>query len=94
MAIAGAKIAVQGLDNVGGVAAHLFAEADSKVVAVQDHGGTIIHTNGLDVPQLLAHVADIASVAGLTGAEATMPNADFYNVDCEIFDSSCIRATN
>lgn len=82
--IAGAKIAVQGFGNVGGIAARLFAEAGSKVVAVQDHGGTIIHTNGLDVPKLLAHVADNGSVAGFAGAEATIPNADFWGVDCDI----------
>jgi glutamate dehydrogenase (NAD(P)+) len=31
-----AKVAVQGFGNVGGIAARLFAEAGSKVVAVQD----------------------------------------------------------
>ncbi|MBR7747589.1 Glu/Leu/Phe/Val family dehydrogenase [Undibacterium baiyunense] len=82
--IAGAKIAVQGFGNVGGIAARLFAEAGSKVVAVQDHGGTIFHSNGLDVPKLLDHVAANGSVAGFPGAEAVLPNEEFWKVQCDI----------
>ena len=37
MNIQGARIAVQGFGNVGGVAARLFSDAGAKVVAVQDH---------------------------------------------------------
>jgi glutamate dehydrogenase (NAD(P)+) len=84
LAIAGAKIAVQGFGNVGGIAARLFAEAGSKVVAVQDHGGTIFHSNGFDVPKLLDHVATNGSVAGFPGAEAVLPNEDFWKVQCDI----------
>jgi glutamate dehydrogenase (NAD(P)+) len=82
--IAGAKIAVQGFGNVGGIAARLFAEAGSKVVAVQDHGGTIFHSNGLDVQKLLDHVAANGSVAGFPGAEAVLPNEEFWKVQCDI----------
>ncbi len=82
--IAGAKIAVQGFGNVGGIAARLFAEAGSKIVAVQDHGGTIFHSNGLDVPKLLDHVANNGSVAGFPGAEAVLPNEEFWKVQCDI----------
>ncbi|MBC3882538.1 Glu/Leu/Phe/Val dehydrogenase [Undibacterium sp. LX40W] len=84
LAIAGAKIAVQGFGNVGGIAARLFAEAGSKVVAVQDHGGTIFHSNGFDVPKLLDHVASNGSVAGFPGAEAVLPNDEFWKVQCDI----------
>jgi glutamate dehydrogenase (NAD(P)+) len=40
----------------GGIAARLFAEAGARIVAVQDHGGTICREAGLDVPALLEHV--------------------------------------
>ncbi|MBC3935257.1 Glu/Leu/Phe/Val family dehydrogenase [Undibacterium rugosum] len=82
--IAGAKIAVQGFGNVGGIAARLFAEAGSKVVAVQDHGGTIFHSNGLNVPKLLAHVEKHGSVAGFEDIEAVLPNHEFWEVNCDI----------
>jgi len=83
MSIAGARVAVQGFGNVGGVAGKLFAEAGARVVAVQDHGGTIYREAGLDVPALLAHVARAGSVAGFAGAEVMAPDA-FWDVPCDI----------
>jgi len=57
----GARIAVQGFGNVGGIAAKLFAEAGARIVAVQDHGGTVLREAGLDVPALLEHVRRIGN---------------------------------
>ncbi len=81
--VEGARVAVQGFGNVGGIAGKLFAEAGAKVVAVQDHTGTILNKNGLDVPALLAHVKQTGGVGGFAGAEA-MAKEDFWGVDCEI----------
>ncbi|MFP8777216.1 Glu/Leu/Phe/Val family dehydrogenase [Hydrogenophaga sp. RWCD_12] len=83
MDISKARVAVQGFGNVGGVAGKLFADAGAKVVAVQDHGGTIYRESGLDVPALLAHVARVGSVAGFTDAEV-MDNDAFWGVPCDI----------
>ncbi len=83
MDISKARVAVQGFGNVGGVAGRLFAEAGAKVVAVQDHGGTIYNGVGLDVPALLAHVAQYGSVAGFDKAEV-LANDKFWDVDCDI----------
>ena len=46
LALPGARVAVQGLGNVGGVAARLFAQAGCRVVAVQDHAGTVYSETG------------------------------------------------
>ena len=81
--ISKARVAVQGFGNVGGIAGKLFAQAGARVVAVQDHGGTIYQESGLDVPALLAHVAAHGSVAGFTPAE-TIANDAFWDVDCDI----------
>ncbi|MGV3726228.1 Glu/Leu/Phe/Val family dehydrogenase [Hydrogenophaga sp.] len=78
-----ARVAVQGFGNVGGVAGKLFSEAGAKVVAVQDHGGTIYREAGLDVTALLAHVAQVGSVAGFAGAEV-IANDAFWDVPCDI----------
>src|SRR5256885_309423 len=83
LSVQGARIAVQGFGNVGGTAGKLFADVGAKVVAVQDHTGTIHNANGLDVPALLAHVAAKGGVGGFDGAEA-MDAADFWSVDCDI----------
>ncbi len=83
MDITKARIAVQGFGNVGGIAGKLFAEAGSRIVAVQDHGGTIYKESGLNVPALLAHVAAKGSVAGFADAEV-VSNDSFWDVDCDI----------
>lgn len=83
LSVPGARVAVQGFGNVGGIAAKLFAEAGALIVAVQDHGGSIANAKGLDVPALLAHVAQTGSVAGFKGAEA-MDAADFWATPYDI----------
>ena len=81
--ISHARVAVQGFGNVGGIAAKLFAQAGARVVAVQDHGGTIYQASGLDVPLLLEHVAQHGTVAGFAKAEV-LANDAFWDVDCDI----------
>ena len=81
--IATARVAVQGFGNVGGVAGKLFAEAGARVIAVQDHGGTIFQEAGLDVPALLQHVARTGSVAHFANAEVLADDL-FWEVDCDI----------
>ncbi|MDM7941849.1 MAG: Glu/Leu/Phe/Val dehydrogenase [Hydrogenophaga sp.] len=86
-----ARVAVQGFGNVGGVAGKLFAEAGARVVAVQDHGGTIHREAGLDVPALLAHVAQVGSVAGFAGAEV-IENDAFWDVPCDILIPAALES--
>ena len=81
--IEGARVAVQGFGNVGGIAGKLFADAGARIVAVQDHTGSIYREAGLDVPELLRHVAENGGVGGFPGAEALDADA-FWGVDCEI----------
>lgn len=82
--IKGARVAIQGFGNVGGVAAKLFFEAGAKVVAVQDHVTTIVRESGIDIPALQAHVAAHGSVAGFNGAETIESRAQFWEVNCDI----------
>ena len=81
--ISSARVAVQGFGNVGGIAARLFADAGAKIVAVQDHTGTISKPSGLDVPALLAHVGQHGGVGGFAGAEAIAAD-DFWGIETEI----------
>ncbi|MCX7251308.1 MAG: glutamate dehydrogenase, partial [Burkholderiales bacterium] len=79
----GARVAVQGFGNVGGVAARLFAEAGARVVAVQDHAGTVYQDSGLDLTALQAHVQRQGSVLDFPGAQAVSQDS-FWDVDCDI----------
>lgn len=79
----GARVAVQGLGNVGGTAARLFHESGARVVAVYDHTGIIHLDTGLDVPALLEHVASTGGVAGFAAADTLSP-AEFWALETEV----------
>ena len=79
----GARIAVQGFGNVGSSAAELFAQAGGKIVAAQDHTGTIVNANGFDLADLVPHVAKTGGVAGFEGGEA-IDSESFWGVPCDI----------
>jgi len=83
MDIEGARIAVQGFGNVGGIAARLYQEAGAKVVAVQDHTGTLYKESGIDAVALLEHVAKHGGVGGYAEAD-TIANDDFWTVESDI----------
>jgi glutamate dehydrogenase (NAD(P)+) len=78
-----ARVAVQGFGNVGSSAAELFAQAGAKIVAAQDHTGTIFNDGGFDMADLMAHVKASGGVGGFKGAE-TMDGESFWDVKCEI----------
>ena len=79
----GARVAIQGMGNVGGTAAKLFAEAGAKIIAAQDHTGTIYNAAGLNVTAVLEHVRSTGGVANAPGSEA-MANDDFWTLESEI----------
>jgi glutamate dehydrogenase (NAD(P)+) len=81
--IEGARIAVQGFGNVGGIAARLFQEAGAKVVAVQDHTGSLYKSSGIDTVALLAHVATHGGVGGFAGADV-VSQEEFWTIETDI----------
>jgi glutamate dehydrogenase (NAD(P)+) len=80
--VRGARVALQGFGNVGSAAAEMFCAAGAKIVAVQDHAGTVFRGDGLDLAALAAHRARTGSVAGFEGGEA-LGIDDFWSVECE-----------
>ena len=77
-----ARVIIQGFGNVGGVAACLFEHAGAKVIAVQDHTGTIHSGAGFDTKALLQHVKESGGVKGFAGAEV-IANDAFWGIECE-----------
>ena len=79
----GVRVAVQGFGNVGSAAAELFVQAGAKIVAVQDHTGTIVNEGGLDLADLMPVLKRDGGVGAFTGAE---PSDDelFWDVPCDI----------
>jgi glutamate dehydrogenase (NAD(P)+) len=83
LSLSGARVAVQGFGNVGSTAANLFQQAGAKIVAVQDHMGSVYCERGIDVGQLLQHVQQHGTVRGFSGSDA-LPDIEFWGVQCDI----------
>ncbi|MDR5736723.1 MULTISPECIES: Glu/Leu/Phe/Val dehydrogenase [unclassified Caballeronia] len=81
--IEGARIAVQGFGNVGGIAARLFQEAGARVIAVQDHTGTLFNSRGIDTVALAAHVAETGGVGGFAGGDP-VSREEFWTIESDI----------
>jgi len=79
----GARVAVQGMGNVGSAAAELFVQAGAKLVAMQDHTGTRVHPAGFDMASTMTAVRRDGSIAGVEEGER-VANESFWDVDCDI----------
>ncbi|MBB5205232.1 glutamate dehydrogenase (NAD(P)+) [Inhella inkyongensis] len=79
----GCRVAVQGFGNVGSIAAKLFAANGARIVCVQDHTGTILNENGVDMQDLLDHVAKTGGVGGFKGADK-IDNENFWDVKTDV----------
>lgn len=80
----GLRVAVQGFGNVGSIAARLFSDAGAKIVAVQDHAGTVFSPGGLNLSRLHQHVAQHGSVEGFPEGDTIADRAQFWSVDCDV----------
>jgi glutamate dehydrogenase (NAD(P)+) len=79
----GARVALQGFGNVGSAAAELFAQAGAKIVAAQDHTGTICNVRGFDMADLMTHLRSHERLVDFGGAEA-IDEESFWDVDCDV----------
>ncbi|XAH24591.1 Glu/Leu/Phe/Val dehydrogenase [Xylophilus sp. GW821-FHT01B05] len=79
----GARIAVQGMGNVGSTAAELFVAAGGKIVAMQDHSGTRVNPHGFDIEKVRATLAREGGIGNHKEGEAADSEA-FWDVDCDI----------
>ena len=81
--LTGSRVAVQGFGNVGSIAAELLALQGAKIVGVTDWKGGVQNPTGLDIPKLIAHVAEHKTVLGFAGGDA-LGAADVFKLDAEI----------
>ncbi len=89
--IDGARVAVQGFGNVGSAAAELFVGSGAKIVAVQDHTGTVYNPTGLDIATLLAEVHANGGVGGFKGGDK-IANEDFWDVESEFLIPAALES--
>lgn len=87
----GVRVAVQGMGNVGGAAAELFVQAGAKLVAVQDHTGTLVNPNGFDIAGTMETLKRDGGIGNFAGAER-VDNESFWDVDCDILIPAALES--
>ena len=82
--IAGKKIIVQGLGNVGYHSAKFFQEGGALVVGLAEYEGSIYNENGLDVEAVFQHRKKTGSILYFPGASNFSKNTDALEAPCDI----------
>ncbi len=88
--LSGARVAVQGFGNVGGVAARLIQQAGATIVAVSDRHTGLYNPDGIDVVDALAYSAVHSGLVGYPNARA-VTNAELLEVPCDILVPAAIE---
>src|SRR5947209_5054966 len=83
MPLRGATVAVQGFGNAGSIAARLFAEKRSEIVAISDSRGGVTNPRGLDPIKALRYKERSGTVVGMPGA-SRISNDDLLTMKCDI----------
>lgn len=79
----GATFSIQGFGNVGSWAAIRLAEKGARLTAVNDHTGTLINPDGIDVFALKEYVMAHGGVSGFNGMQSSSRD-DFFAQEVDI----------
>lgn len=82
--IAGKKVIVQGLGNVGYHAAKFFHEGGAIIVGIAEYDGGIYNENGIDPDKVVAYRNEQKTIVGFPGAKDIPNSADTLEMDCDI----------
>jgi len=86
--MAGKKMIVQGLGNVGSFTAKISQdEGDALIVGVTEVEGAIYNPKGMDIYEILAYRKEHGSFIGFPGATTELPKADRWkglDFECDI----------
>lgn len=80
----GKTIVIQGLGNVGGVAAELLAQKGAKIIAVSNSSAALYNENGLDISAVLAHLRAHKQIDRFEGKFQRIGNEDLLELKTDI----------
>jgi glutamate dehydrogenase (NAD(P)+) len=82
--IAGKRVVIQGLGNVGYHAAKYFQQAGAIITGLAEYEGAIYNESGLDVDAVFEHRKTSGSILNFSGAQNFANNTDALEYDCDI----------
>jgi glutamate dehydrogenase (NAD(P)+) len=83
--LAGKRIVVQGLGNVGYHAAKFLTEEDdAKVIAVIERDGFVLNEDGIDIPLLHEHMIEHRTIEGFAGGKFEARGELGLELECDV----------
>ena len=82
--VAGKRVVVQGLGNVGYHSAKFFREAGAKVIALAEYEGAISNAEGLNEEEVFQHRKKTGSILNFPGATNLAKSSDALELECDI----------
>jgi glutamate dehydrogenase (NAD(P)+) len=82
--LAGKRVIVQGLGNVGFHVAQFCREGGAILVAIAEQEGAIHKPGGLHEGEVLAHRRETGSILNFPGAVNILPSIDALELDCDV----------
>ncbi len=88
----GLKVAVQGMGNVGSIAAILLHRKGAVIVGVSDVSGGLYNENGLDMEKIFAHVSQRKLLSELDSVSGrVITNDELLKCDCELLVPAALQ---
>jgi glutamate dehydrogenase (NAD(P)+) len=82
--LAGKRVVVQGLGNVGYHAARFLQQAGALLIGLAEREGAILDPRGLDLDRVVLHRTETGSILDFPGATNVTPTAAALEIDCDI----------
>ena len=82
--LAGKRVVVQGLGNVGYHAARFLQDAGAVLVGLAEWEGAITNPKGLDVDAVVKHRTETRKITGFSGARNLATSEEALLLDCDI----------
>ncbi len=90
--IAGKKVVVQGLGNVGYHAAKYFQQGGAILIGLAEYEGGIYNENGLDLEKVMQHRRETKSILNFPGAQNIPVSADTLELECDILIPAALES--
>jgi glutamate dehydrogenase (NAD(P)+) len=90
LALAGARLVVQGFGQVGRAAARIATQHGAKLVGLSDVSGGVHAPGGLDIDEVERWIAENGQLKGLPGAEHCS-NAALLELPCDVLIPAAVQ---
>ena len=90
--LAGKRVVVQGLGNVGYYSAKLLQDAGAILVGLAEYEGAIAAPGGMDVDAVVAHRKERGTILGFAGAQDMANSALALELPCDILVPAALES--